>query len=89
VLAFVREHDGIRAVVIVPIRCAPLLENSAEPQIDAPLWGDTRVNLPFAEPEENLKGLFSSVAVTKHRELMISAALGDFPVNLIIQKTHT
>jgi (1->4)-alpha-D-glucan 1-alpha-D-glucosylmutase len=89
VLAFVREYDGTRAIVIVPIRCAPLLENSAEPQIDAPLWGDTRVNLPFAEPEENLKGLFSSVAVTKHRELMISAALGDFPVNLIIQKTHT
>ncbi|MDN4543712.1 malto-oligosyltrehalose synthase [Pseudomonas sp. C32] len=89
VLAFVREHEGTRAIVIVPIRCAPLLENSAEPQIDAPLWGDTRVNLPFAEPEENLKGLFSSVAVTKHRELMISAALGDFPVNLIIQKTHT
>ncbi|WPN44877.1 malto-oligosyltrehalose synthase [Pseudomonas sp. P8_241] len=89
VLAFAREHEGKRAIVIVPIRCAQLLENSAEPQIDAPLWGDTRVNLPFTEPEENLKGLFSSVAVTKHRELMISAALGEFPVNLIIQTTHT
>jgi (1->4)-alpha-D-glucan 1-alpha-D-glucosylmutase len=44
--------------------------------------------LPFTIADENLKGLFSSVAVTKHRELMISAALGDFPVNLFIQATN-
>lgn len=89
VLGFFREWEGQRAIVIVPIRCAPLLENSAEPQVSAPLWGDTRINLPFTAAEENLKGLFSSVAVTKHKELMISAALGDFPVNLFIQTTHT
>jgi (1->4)-alpha-D-glucan 1-alpha-D-glucosylmutase len=89
VLGFVREWEGKRAIVIVPIHCAALLENSAEPQVNAPLWGDTRINLPFATAEENLKGLFSSVAVTKHRELMISAALGDFPVNLFIQTTDT
>ena len=75
--------------MIVPIRCAELLKNSAEPRIDAPLWGDTRVKLPFTTSDENLKGLFSSAAVTHHRELMISAALGDFPVNLFIQTTHT
>ncbi|MGL6243328.1 malto-oligosyltrehalose synthase [Pseudomonas sp.] len=85
VLAFAREHEGTRAIVIVPIRCAPLLENSAEPRIDALRWGDTRVKLPFTASEENLKGLFSSTAVTHHRELNISAALGDFPVNLFIQ----
>jgi (1->4)-alpha-D-glucan 1-alpha-D-glucosylmutase len=89
VLGFVREWEGHRAIVIVPIRCAPLLENSAVPQVDAPQWGDTRVSLPFTTDEENLKGLFTSVAVTKNRELMISAALGDFPVNLFIQTTHT
>jgi (1->4)-alpha-D-glucan 1-alpha-D-glucosylmutase len=88
ILAFAREWQGKRAIVIVPIRCAELLENSAVPQIDAPLWGDTRVTLPFAVPEENLKGLFASVTVTKHRELMVSAALGDFPVNLFIQTTQ-
>jgi (1->4)-alpha-D-glucan 1-alpha-D-glucosylmutase len=87
-LAFAREWQGERAIVIVPIRCALLLENSANPQVDAPLWGDTRVKLPFAVPEENLKGLFASVTVTKHRELMVSAALGDFPVNLFIQTTQ-
>ncbi|PWE44505.1 malto-oligosyltrehalose synthase [Pseudomonas prosekii] len=89
VLAFARQHQGQYAIVIVPIRCAGLLENSAVPQIDALRWGDTRVKLPFATPEENLKGLFSNAAVTNHRELNISAALGDFPVNLFIQTIHT
>ena len=89
VLGFVREHEGKRAIVIVPIRSALLLENSAVPQVGAPQWGDTRVQLPFTTAEENLWGLFSDVAVTKNRELMISAALGDFPVNLFIQTTDT
>jgi (1->4)-alpha-D-glucan 1-alpha-D-glucosylmutase len=85
VLAFAREHEGKQAIVIVPIRCATLLENSAVPQVDALRWGDTRVVLPFAASETNLKGLFSSSAVTKNRELNISDALGDVPVNLFIQ----
>ncbi|PKA72695.1 maltooligosyl trehalose synthase [Pseudomonas baetica] len=85
VLAFAREHQGRQAIVIVPIRCATLLENSAVPQVDALRWGDTRVVLPFAASETNLKGLFQSRAVTKNRELNISDALGDVPVNLFIQ----
>ena len=85
VLAFAREHEGKAAIVIVPIRCATLLENSAVPQVDALRWGDTRVVLPFAASDTNLKGLFSSGAVTKNRELNISDALGDVPVNLFIQ----
>jgi (1->4)-alpha-D-glucan 1-alpha-D-glucosylmutase len=89
VLGFMREQAGERAIVIVPIRCADLLKNDAGPHVGAPLWGDTRVKLPFAAPDKNLKGLFSSVAVTQHRELMISAALGDFPVNLFIETSHT
>lgn len=85
VLAFAREHEGKQAIVIVPVRCATLLENSAVPQVDALRWGDTRVVLPFAASATNLKGLFSSRAVTKNRELNISDALGDVPVNLFIQ----
>ncbi|WP_435036787.1 malto-oligosyltrehalose synthase [Pseudomonas neuropathica] len=85
VLAFAREHEGKQAIVIVPIRCANLLENGAVPQVDALRWGDTRVVLPFAASDTNLKGLFSSSAVTKNRELNISDALGDVPVNLFIQ----
>ncbi|MDR6609388.1 malto-oligosyltrehalose synthase [Pseudomonas synxantha] len=89
VLGFVRERGGKRAIVIVPIRCAELQENGANPQVHAPLWGDTRVKLPFTVPDEHLQGLFSGIKVTKHRELTVCAALGDFPVNLIIQTTHT
>ncbi|MGF6127351.1 (1-_4)-alpha-D-glucan 1-alpha-D-glucosylmutase [Pseudomonas frederiksbergensis] len=89
VLAFTRSLEGKRAIVIVPIRCAGLLENSATPQVDALRWGDTRVKLPFAAPNQNLKGLFSNTAVTKNMELEISAALGDFPVNLFIQTIDT
>ncbi|WP_283190741.1 malto-oligosyltrehalose synthase [Pseudomonas sp. PMCC200344] len=89
VLAFARSLEGKRAIVIVPIRCAELLKNSAEPRIDAPLWGDTRVKLPFTVPDENLKGLFSGTTVTHQRELNISDALVDFPINLFIQTTHT
>ncbi|WP_339452540.1 malto-oligosyltrehalose synthase [Pseudomonas sp. EA_5y_Pfl2_R50] len=85
VLAFAREHEGRQAIVIVPVRCATLLDNSAVPQVDALRWGDTRVVLPFAASDTNLKGLFSSAAVTKNRELNISEALGDVPVNLFIQ----
>ncbi|OLU05334.1 maltooligosyl trehalose synthase [Pseudomonas reinekei] len=89
VLGFVRQWEGKRAIVIVPIRCAPLLENSAVPRVDAPQWGDTRIHLPFTTAGENLKGLFSSATVTEHKELLISDALGDFPVNLIIQTIDT
>jgi (1->4)-alpha-D-glucan 1-alpha-D-glucosylmutase len=42
VLAFAREWEGMYAIVIVPIRCAALLENGAVPQVDALRWGDTR-----------------------------------------------
>jgi (1->4)-alpha-D-glucan 1-alpha-D-glucosylmutase len=85
VLAFMREHAGIRAVVIVPIRCAELLKNSAQPLVDALQWGDTRVKLPFEASAKNLKGLFPGATVTNHKELNISTALGEFPVNLFIQ----
>ena len=79
VLGFAREWEGKRAIVIVPIRCADLLENSAEPQVDAPLWGDTRVKLPFTTAEENLKGLFSSIAVTKQQGADDQRRAGGFP----------
>ncbi|WP_095147668.1 malto-oligosyltrehalose synthase [Pseudomonas sp. Irchel s3a18] len=85
VLAFAREDQGQWAIVLVPIQVAALLERSAEPKVDAPLWGDTRVKLPFTLCAEKLKGLFSTPEVTHHTELLISAALGDFPVNLFIQ----
>ncbi|UCZ85223.1 malto-oligosyltrehalose synthase [Pseudomonas sp. L5B5] len=85
VLAFLREYHGQRAVVIVPIRVASLLVGSAIPQVDAARWGDTRVQLPFATPGCTLNGLFSTVTVTPHKELMLSDVLQDFALNLLIE----
>ncbi|MFW0756881.1 malto-oligosyltrehalose synthase [Pseudomonas sp. H11T01] len=85
ILAFMREIDGQRAVVIVPRLVANLLKTGAQPLVYAPDWGDTRVKLPFTASGQHLKGLFSACEVTHQTELMISAALEDFPVNLFIQ----
>ncbi|WLG98000.1 malto-oligosyltrehalose synthase [Pseudomonas sp. FP198] len=85
VLAFMREYQQQRAIVVVPVHAARLLENGALPHVAASDWGDTRVSLPFAAEDGKLKGLFASAAVTPQRELMVSAALGDFPVNVFIE----
>jgi (1->4)-alpha-D-glucan 1-alpha-D-glucosylmutase len=85
VLAFMREYQQQRAIVVVPVHAASLLENGALPHVAASDWGDTRVSLPFAAEDGKLKGLFASAAVTPQRELMVSAALGDFPVNVFIE----
>ncbi|KAA6172500.1 malto-oligosyltrehalose synthase [Pseudomonas veronii] len=84
VVAFCREHQGRRVLVVVPRWPHRLLEKGVHPQINARVWGDTRVKLPFAAPTENWKGLFHTVAVTPDKELLISTALGDFPVNVFI-----
>ncbi|WLH48908.1 malto-oligosyltrehalose synthase [Pseudomonas beijingensis] len=85
ILAFMREGSQQRAIIVVPVHAAHLLENSAVPLVAASDWGDTRISLPFAAQDEKLKGLFSSVTVTPQRELLISTALGNFPVNVFIQ----
>lgn len=84
VVAFCREYQGKRALAVVPCWPYRLLENGVHPQVNARVWGDTRVKLPFAAPTENWKGLFHTRAVTPDKELLISTALGDFPVNVFI-----
>jgi (1->4)-alpha-D-glucan 1-alpha-D-glucosylmutase len=84
VVAFCREHQGKRLLVVVPRWSHHLLENGVYPQINAQVWGDTRLKLPFAAPTQNWKGLFHTGAVTPDKELLISTALGDFPVNVFI-----
>ncbi|NWA81266.1 malto-oligosyltrehalose synthase [Pseudomonas sp. D2002] len=84
VVAFCREHHGKRLLVVVPRWPHRLLENGEQPHINAQVWGDTRVKLPFAVTTQNWKGLFHTGAVTPNKELLISAALGDFPVNVFI-----
>ena len=84
VVAFYREHHGRQLLVVVPRWPYHLLENGMFPQVNAQVWGDTRVKLPFAATTQNWKGLFQTGAVTPNKELLISAALGDFPVNVFI-----
>ena len=84
VVAFCRELQGRHVLVVVPRRPRRLLENALQPLIPARIWGDTRVKLPFAATTQNWKGLFQTSAVTPDKELLISAALGDFPVNVFI-----
>ncbi|NMY78376.1 malto-oligosyltrehalose synthase [Pseudomonas rhodesiae] len=84
VVAFSREHQSKQLVVVVPRWSHALLENGVQPLIPAQVWGDTRVKLPFAASTQNWKGLFQTGAVTPNKELLISTALGEFPVNVFI-----
>ncbi|WP_236217048.1 malto-oligosyltrehalose synthase [Pseudomonas rhodesiae] len=84
VVAFSREHQGKQLVVVVPRWSHALLENGVQPLIPAQVWGDSRVKLPFAASTQNWKGLFQTGAVTPDKELLISTALGEFPVNVFI-----
>ncbi|MGY2167294.1 malto-oligosyltrehalose synthase [Pseudomonas gingeri] len=85
VLAFSRATATQTAIVIVPRLALSLLATDDPPWVAAPVWGDTRVRLPFTAPTGKLKGLFSTSAVTTQGELRVGDALGDFPVNLFIQ----
>ncbi|MGZ0715217.1 malto-oligosyltrehalose synthase [Pseudomonas palleroniana] len=84
VVAFYREQQGKRVLVVVPRWSHRLLENSERPHIAAQVWGDTRVKLPFTGTTQNWKGLFQTGAVTPNKELLISTALGECPVNVFI-----
>ncbi|QJI29183.1 malto-oligosyltrehalose synthase [Pseudomonas sp. ADAK18] len=88
VVAFCREYQGTRLLVVVPRWPHRLLDNGVYPQVRAQIWGDTRVALPFAAPTQNWKGLFQTGAVTSNKELKISTALGGCPINVFINPDH-
>ncbi|QVX15880.1 malto-oligosyltrehalose synthase [Pseudomonas congelans] len=85
VMAFARETQGVRAIIVVPRTCSELLGTAQTPLINAANWGDTRIMLPFADSGSDWKGLFSDVVLTSDREVPLSAALERFSVNLLIQ----
>jgi len=84
VLAFARIGDAARAIVIVPRLACGLLGDTAVPLIAPQHWEDTRLLLPFALSPAHCSGLFASSVVTASKELLLSAALKEFPVNLLI-----
>jgi (1->4)-alpha-D-glucan 1-alpha-D-glucosylmutase len=85
VLAFARVLDAEQAIVVIPRLSNELLGTASTPFISAANWGDTRIVLPSADAQQSWKGLFSDAVVTSDRELLLSAALGDFSVNVFIQ----
>ena len=85
VLAFARLGEGERAIVIAPRLASGLLGEAKTPLIPAQNWDDTRLTLPFALSPANCKGLFCGTVVSPSRELMLSAVLNEFPVNLLIE----
>ncbi|HGA2315808.1 TPA: malto-oligosyltrehalose synthase [Pseudomonas putida] len=85
VIAFARLGDGERAIIVAPRLASGLLGGATTPLIPAQNWDDTRLILPFALSPANWTGLFAGAAVSPTRELMLSAVLADFPVNLLIE----
>jgi len=87
VLAFARLGEEHRAIVVAPRLASDLLGGAATPLIPAQNWDDTRVILPFALSPANSTGLFSNAVVSPSKELMLSAVLSEFPVNVLIQQS--
>jgi (1->4)-alpha-D-glucan 1-alpha-D-glucosylmutase len=87
VIAFARLGEDQRAIVVAPRLASGLLGDATTPLIPAQNWDDTRLILPFALSPANSIGLFANRAVSPSRELMLSAVLAEFPVNLLIQQS--
>ncbi|NWC80945.1 malto-oligosyltrehalose synthase [Pseudomonas putida] len=87
VVAFARLGEEHRAIVVAPRLASGLLGGAATPLIPAQNWDDTRVILPFALSPANSMGLFPSAVVSPSKELMLSAVLSEFPVNVLIQQS--
>ncbi len=87
VIAFARLGDGERAVIVAPRLASTLLGGNPTPLIPAQNWDDTRLVLPFALSPANSTGLFPCTAVSSSKELMLSAVLAEFPVNVLIQQS--
>ncbi len=87
VIAFARLGEGEHAIVVAPRLASSLLGGATTPLIPAQNWDDTRLVLPFALSPAKSTGLFPCAAVSPSRELMLSAVLAEFPVNLLIQQS--
>lgn len=81
-LAFLREWNGHRCLVIVPRLTVNLLGDAEQPQVPAEKWSDTAIDLP----QKIADGAFTSVISqqqcrVENGRLYLRDALKDFPVN--------
>jgi (1->4)-alpha-D-glucan 1-alpha-D-glucosylmutase len=84
IIAFARHYQGRYAIVVAPRLCSELLSEGAL-LIATEKWGDTYVRLPENLSSLEFKGLFSTQVVTLDKDLRVSEALKEFPVNLYLQ----
>jgi (1->4)-alpha-D-glucan 1-alpha-D-glucosylmutase len=83
-LAFLREWQNERLLVIVPRLVADLLPDDSQPQVAAEKWADTAIDLP----QEIQHGIFTSI-ISRHEHratsghLYLRDVLSDFPVNAL------
>jgi (1->4)-alpha-D-glucan 1-alpha-D-glucosylmutase len=83
-LAFLREWQDQRCLVIVPRLTANLLGDRQIPQVTAERWSDTAIELPHSLTG----GLFTSLLTGQHYRadngrIYLRDALTDFPVNAL------
>ncbi|TWI52738.1 (1-_4)-alpha-D-glucan 1-alpha-D-glucosylmutase [Pseudomonas duriflava] len=85
VLAFAREHQGKAAILVVPLRSWPFLNNASIPFFEATAWQDTRIKVPDYLAGRSFTETFSHSSVhVKQSELKVSELLANFPLGLLI-----
>lgn len=85
VFGFARVHDDDVAVTVVPKLCATLTPDAGQLPLTQ-VWQDTRLTVPSLRLPRRLVNVFTEeeVQVAKDGSILISAALQDFPVALLV-----
>jgi len=89
VVAFMREHEGARVVVVVPRLVAALVGESDRQPIGRDVWGDTQVVLPSGRHGGNCRNVFTGEVVELPQSagakiIAVSEVLKSFPVALCV-----
>ena len=88
VVAFARARGGETAIVVVPRLVVGLTAGAEQPPLDEPVWGDTWLFLPSAQPGQQFRDVFTGVSFEVDTRdgrpgLPVAAILGHFPVALL------
>jgi (1->4)-alpha-D-glucan 1-alpha-D-glucosylmutase len=89
--AFLRSEGAVNLLVVVPRLMIGLLKGDADWPLGEEIWGDTTLLLPAATSQATWRNVFTSAhidgssAVGEVSELAVAAALGSFPVAVLVQ----
>ncbi|MNZ20089.1 Maltooligosyl trehalose synthase [compost metagenome] len=87
VVAFIRSHAGLHALVVTPRWSAALLGEASVPHIGPDVWADTRLVIPAELGERRWQGL-ADIHVAQNAGLRIADLLHEVPVNLLVSSGH-